>query len=341
MIRTESGELDALVFGQDSKRIYAVQRRAIVAYDAATLRESFRLANSSYPPYVYFPSGVRATSDPNVLVYFNRAGEVSVWDVARQKVARRLEGHSSKVAQVSFSRDGRQVISRYEGSRVRRFDLATGRYLGEEDQRKMPGGDATFYWMSQDGSLVVTSGEFAATVQVLDTRTGRQVARIRGYMSTGEGMSFSADNRYLALGSGNVMVWDLHAGRPTVTLELANPDDGPVNAVAFTPDGRTLVVGQHQFFSVWDWATGRQIRRVQVSDSDEDWFGDLAVSPDGKMLAAAYGNQVLLFALEEGDTPLATLTGHTAAVSSVAFSPDGSRLVSGSEDGGALVWRLR
>ena len=40
-------------------------------------------------------------------------------------------------------------------------------------------------------------------------------------------------------------------------------------------------------------------------------------------------------------TPLLDLKGHTGTVTSVAFSPDGTRIVTGSGDQTAKVWDAR
>ncbi len=65
-------------------------------------------------------------------------------------------------------------------------------------------------------------------------------------------------------------------------------------------------------------------------------FG-VAFSPDGKRLAAASGDQTVLWDVD-GRKPAATLAGHDDAVLGVAFSPDGRRLASASRDGRVILW---
>jgi len=62
-------------------------------------------------------------------------------------------------------------------------------------------------------------------------------------------------------------------------------------------------------------------------------------SPDGETIAGGVHNDVCLWIVETGMC-IFTLQGHRLAVTSVAFSPDGTRVVSGSVDGDVKVWRL-
>lgn len=64
----------------------------------------------------------------------------------------------------------------------------------------------------------------------------------------------------------------------------------------------------------------------------------LAISPDGIHLAISHGRVISIWEAYTGQKTLGPLEGHAADVSSVAYSPDGSRIVSGSFDATIYVW---
>lgn len=92
---------------------------------------------------------------------------------------------------------------------------------------------------------------------------------------------------------------------------------------------------------VWDAATGRMFRRLQ---GHENPIIGIAFSPDGRMVATASGSQwnhkeqtVRLWEVATGKERR-RFVGHQAQVTSIVFSRDGTTIISGSEDGTALVW---
>jgi WD40 repeat protein len=66
----------------------------------------------------------------------------------------------------------------------------------------------------------------------------------------------------------------------------------------------------------------------------------LAFSPDGKYLATASGSVILLREPKTGKI-VREIPGHLDSVQALAFSADGRKLLSGSDDGSALLWDMQ
>jgi hypothetical protein len=64
----------------------------------------------------------------------------------------------------------------------------------------------------------------------------------------------------------------------------------------------------------------------------------VACSPDGTLVVSGEKNTVLVWDLRHQKPPVVELVGHQGAILSVAFTPDGKRLLSGSADTTVLVW---
>ncbi|MGD1929847.1 MAG: NACHT domain-containing protein [Leptolyngbyaceae cyanobacterium] len=111
---------------------------------------------------------------------------------------------------------------------------------------------------------------------------------------------------------------------------------GNVNAVAFSPGGNQLAIGDGKgTVQVWDVATGQV---VWLRSDHENLVRSVAFSPDGATLASGSDDKtVKLWSSQSGDC-LKTLKGHENWVWSVAFSPDGATLASGSSDQTVKLW---
>jgi len=272
---------------------------------------------------------------------------VRLWNVEHRQIGQPLTGHTDVVSSVAFSRDGRTLASGSFDHTVRLW--ATGRQIG----RPLTGHTHAVWSVAfSQGGRTLASGSLDGTVRLWDVATGRQTGRpFTGHTDAVSSVAFSQGGRTLASGSWDrtVRLWDVATHRQ-IGEPLTGYTDG-VSSVAFSPDGTTLASGSYDHtVRLWDVATHRQIGRPLTGLTDP--VLSVAFSPDGKTLASGGGGDTKALDSGSGDNTVrlwdvAThrqigrpLTGHTHAVWSVAFSPDGTTLASSSSDGTVRLWDL-
>jgi len=111
-----------------------------------------------------------------------------------------------------------------------------------------------------------------------------------------------------------------------------------VEAIAISPDGRTLVSGSHdKTIKLWSLSTG-EVLHTLIDHTNR--ITCLAISPNGQTLASgSYDKTIRLWALDTGEL-LHTLTGRPDRVRYLAFSPNGQTLIS-SGDWEIKIWAVR
>jgi WD40 repeat protein len=129
-------------------------------------------------------------------------------------------------------------------------------------------------------------------------------------------------------------------GRLTYLCNLSKetwPVAGPVEAVAFSPDGNLFASGDLDGKArIWNRETGEVLQTFAVGAN----VHAVAFDQTGERLAIGCGDaKIRIFRAREGGE-VATLEGHTDGVLSVQFSADGARLLSSGYDNTARIWDL-
>jgi WD40 repeat protein len=111
-----------------------------------------------------------------------------------------------------------------------------------------------------------------------------------------------------------------------------------VNAVAFSPDGRTLAsASSDKTVAIWDTGTRRFRQAVLRHDASVYCVG---YSPDARTLACGVGDGTVMLRNTATWEPRPGLTGHQGMVTAVKFAPDGRTLASCGQDGTIRIWEV-
>ncbi len=152
-------------------------------------------------------------------------------------------------------------------------------------------------------------------------------------------VGFTPDSKYLiAAAGGKLNVWDVRAalrsGAP-VPEQSHLLGSGSLWALAMLPDGKTMVLtrdGNLDFVSIKD---GKLPKTIDVSQKE---LTSISLSKDGK-LAAVSGKDGIAYLVDlDKGVVVRQYTGHAAWVNTVKLSPDGTLLLTGSDDKTFRLW---
>jgi WD40 repeat protein len=319
-----------------------------------------------------------ASPTARLLAAGNQDWSVRVWDLDRpreppvvlggREQARDAQGRPDTTPKwvwaVAFSPDGRWLASGSQDGAIRLWEVAALRQSNVRPRRELRGnaGPVRALAFSRDGRWLASGGGTEASdgqdnpVLLWDLDgDDKPDYRLDGHAKAVESVAFSpGDASLLAWASqdGTVRLWRLGArGTPPTMVAILDRLEPGTRALAFSPDGRVLASGSGQTEAsglqagvVHLWTIG-QSDAVPVERGRLNVLGGgvhaLTFNPtDSRRLAtSSVDGTVWLWHLGQPNASPVTLHGHDRLVRALAFSTDGTLLISGGADDNTIrLW---
>jgi WD40 repeat protein/DNA-binding SARP family transcriptional activator len=232
-------------------------------------------------------------------------GTILLWDIESRQEIRQFHGHNDVVRDVTFSPDGKTALSASHDASVILWDLDTGKMLQKFNGHR---GWVRTVAFSPDGSTAVSGG-------------------------------FDGSSEDTITNPGELILWDLDQGQE---IRRFSGHPSGVQEAVFTPDGQQILASsgffvdfQNEFSLIlWDVKDGEMIQNFPV---ENDHYA-LAISPDGKSaISGSNFGDIYRWDLESQEQT-GILQGHDGMVRSLAYTSDGSRIISIDSNGNLILW---
>jgi WD40 repeat protein len=320
--KEQGGSIQSVAISPDGRRALSGSQDTIVRLwdlESGDLIREFRGHTEGVFSVAFSPDGRLAYSTSGGFLRGGwedgRDAAIRVWDVETGQEVRRMEGHRGIVRSVAVSPDGRRVLSGGRDSAVILWDAEAGaeirRFRGHTTD------EVVCVAFLPDGRRAVSGGgDTDRTIRLWDVETGQEIHRFRGLPQGLTWLAVSPDGRRLLSSHWRrpeLLLWDLEARKPIHHLDFGTVG---TTSGAFGPDG---------LHAAWGGGDGA-IRMYRLSAPHKDKAAHAGAPPTWPT-----GVQPVI-------VELAPFRGHDGSVQIAVVSPDGRRILSGSNDKTMILW---
>lgn len=262
---------------------------------------------------------------------------VKIWDLEIGRCRATLKGHTDQVRSVAITPDGKRILSGSNDKSVRVWDVRSAKTLAKfrEHTLQVLGVEAIL-----DNQRVLScsgNGNNDAQLKLWDFESLKCYWTAQGHSRYITSVAATRTRVVTGAADNTIRLWNLETGQCLATLKGHSHD---VNSIQITPDGRFAVSGSDdKTVRVWDLEAGTCVGTLE---GHQKIVQSVAISSDGTLIASTgwHDSTVRLWDWKSGACLQVIQNEDNWTPISVAFSPDGSRLVVGTAENTIYVYRL-
>jgi WD40 repeat protein len=305
----------SIAFSNDNQRVYVASNDGKVTtwdIERGQMVEDRILAFPTVRQVVYSPNGrfIAAVADDDSLGH--------VFNAQTHKQIAVLNGHEGRIFSIAYRSDSRLIATAGIGGDVLIWDTNTFELADTLSTNEDRIYSVAF---SPNPNVLAVGGE--SFIRLWHLRNKQELLALDNG-KTVWGLAFSPDGSLIAAPSG---LWDAFE-RTKLDVNI-----GEFVAIAMSPNSDLL-------------ATTEKFIPIEPNRVRPAWQGfvganntKIGFSPDGTLVAMAINNSIQIIDVET-QLVIATLDGHNSNISSLAFSPDGTKIVSGGLDATIRQWAI-
>lgn len=280
------------------------------------------------------------TPDGSYLLSGGSDGRLILWDVATGDNVLRTTADSTHASRIKLSPKQDQVAAILGGHSIYVWDAQQGKQLNTIESLPSLATAITY----QAGESALASGHDDGRVFFWNTSTGKQQGQAHDHNTRVTSMAVDSSGKRMATGgSTDGYVFILEVETNDILLLIPGATDGcTVESVSFIPGTPHLAVcgidwkssGQDGRITIWNIEKPSKVASITTGGTA------LAAHPNGKQLAVATLNEsICLYALPDLHLER-ELIGHAGLVTALAYTSDGSKLLTSGDDGTVRVWEV-
>jgi WD40 repeat protein len=192
---------------------------------------------------------------------------------------------------------------------------------------------------------IVATGSEDTTIRLWNIDTGAEVGLLTGHQKSVDSIAFHPHQSGLLVSgdrAGQIKLWQVDRAEELMAI---NSQQAKVNCLAISHDGRSIISGgSDKTIKIWllGLTDDRSIDNIATLKAHHLAVNGVAFNPiEGEVAFASVSSdrRVILWGMAS-KTPLSIFAGHTQAIKTLAFSPDGKLLATAGDDGLILIWDI-